>query len=139
MVKMTPYGKVQFERRVFPRFQLEIPVTYQVIPGSGASGNASGAAAAESAAGNGTTGNISLGGLQLRLPDRVQVGDRLQLRMYLTDPTGPRRIQAAGHVVWVEADSGSDQVKAGLAFDEIDPEDKTYLEQFQTLWLEQSL
>lgn len=135
---MTPYGKVQFERRIFPRFKLEIPVTYQVTPGSRMPGTVPGGAPAGEADSKGTTGNISLGGLQLTLPDRVQVGDRLQLRMYLTDPTGPRRIQATGHVVWVEV-GGPAQFRAGLAFEEIKPEDLAYLQQFQSLWLEQSL
>lgn len=132
---MSPYGKVQFERRVFPRFQLEIPVTYQVLPHGGG--------AVEGAAGSpASTGNISLGGLQLNLPEAVQVGDRLQIRMFLTDPTGPRRIEATGRVIWVqpaEGAAGPSLVKAGLAFDQIKPEDQVYLKQFEMLWLEQSL
>ncbi len=128
---MSPYGKVQFERRVFPRFQLEIPVTYQVLPGDGAAaGEADGTPA--------STANISLGGLQLNLPEPVRVGDRLQIRLYLSDPSGPRRLEATGRVIWVQPADASGQVKAGLGFEQIKPEDQLYLKQFEMLWLEQS-
>jgi len=120
---MPKFGKAQFERRIFPRFKLEIPISYEheleALPPR-----------------EGRTGDISAGGLLVYLSDRVLPGDQLRIRMRLTDPNAPRMLDLLCRVSWVEIDENL--VKAGLTFEDIKPEELELLQQFQGLWLEQS-
>jgi hypothetical protein len=121
---MSPYGKVEFERRVFPRFKIDIPIYYEIETRPVLEGRA---------------GNISEGGLLIYLPHSVAVGDQLLIRLHMTDPKAPRLIEAVGAVMWSKPTGGGepDACKVGLRFVDIRPEDLTYIRQFQSLWLEQ--
>lgn len=120
---MAKFGKANFERRVFPRFKLEIPITFEpetrTLPLR-----------------EGQTEDVSAGGLLVNLPDPVQPGDRLRIRMRLTAASAHRVLDLVCRVTWAETRDG--QTKAGLAFEELSPEDREFIEHFQGLWLEQS-
>lgn len=120
---MSPYGRAEFERRAFPRFKLELPIYFErhLRPGPETAGR---------------TLDISVGGLQVCLPDRVAAGDRLRIQLRLTDPKAPRLIEAVVVVAWA-APSGPREFKAGLKFEEISAEDVNFLQRFKGLWLEE--
>ncbi len=122
---MTHFGRVELERRVFPRFKLEIPVSYVVE---------------NEPPRTGVTANASRGGLLLYLPEKLDSGLRLRIKMFLSDRKAPRMIEVVAKVVWINeqpepADKG---FKAGVAFEQIAPADLEYFLQFERLWLEQA-
>ena len=124
---MSPYGKVQFERRAFPRFQMAIPIHFEheLHPHLEVAGK---------------TLDISEGGLQVILPDGVAVGDRLRIRMHLPDPMPDAKashvIEVVTQVVWVKAAPDAKGCQAGLKFESIRPEDIEQIKRFEGLWLE---
>lgn len=119
------FGNVEFERRVFPRFKIKLPITYQVEAKK---------------TGQGEVANASEGGLMLTLNEPVMTGSRLRVHMQLSDAKVPRTIEMVGKVVWTKVLSEpgqKDQYQVGLAFEEISPQAMSYLKQFEALWLEQ--
>ena len=64
------YGSVNFERRKFPRFSVDLPVEYEKM-GSFVSG--------------GRAPNISEGGLFIYFSERMEVGQHLWLKIFYTN------------------------------------------------------
>ena len=85
------YGIVNFERRQFPRFSVDLPVEYERIDSFVPAGRAL---------------NISEGGLLIYFPERMEIDQRLKLRLFFSS-TGSDlfSIEALVEVVWVEIDS----------------------------------
>jgi c-di-GMP-binding flagellar brake protein YcgR len=121
---MLHHGKVGFERRVYPRFRVELPIVYQ---------------SEEQAPKSAQVQNVSQGGLLLTLEEKVSPGDRLRVQMHLTKQKGGRLIEAVGRVVWVSLPPGAagQGYQVGFAFEEIAPRDLKTLQSFESIWLEQ--
>ncbi len=121
---MLKQGKVEFERRIFPRFRVDLPIVYQhdlhTQPVSA------------------HTGNVSRGGLLLCLEEPLAMGTRIRIKMHLTDPNAPRWVEAMGTIVWSSDQRGEDgQFHAGFAFEDIAEEHLEILREFEALWLQQ--
>jgi c-di-GMP-binding flagellar brake protein YcgR len=119
---MLHHGRVGFERRVFPRFKVELPIVYQ---------------REEQEAKKAQVQNVSQGGLLLTLEETVSPGERLRVKMHLTDKKGSHIIETVGRVVWVSLPPAGAGFHVGYAFEEIAPGDLKTLMSFETIWLEQ--
>ena len=98
------YGIVNFERRKFPRFSVDLPVEYEKI---------------DSFIPAGRVPNISEGGLLIYFPKRMEIGQRLKLRLFFSSTgSGLSSIEALVEVVWVEIDSDKElgEYRSGVKF-----------------------
>ena len=112
------YGVVNFERRKFPRFSVDLPLEYEKINLFVPSGRVL---------------NISEGGLLIYFPERMEIGQRLKLRLFFSS-TGSdlSRIEALVEVVWVEIDSDKElgEYRSGVKFIHITQTDINLLKTF---------
>ncbi len=119
------YGEVEFERRVFPRFVIHLPFRYQKED--------------HPRFGDGVTHDASRGGLQIYLDEPMEVNQRLNLSLSISEGKSMRTIQAKARVVWIAENPKQvpKPYKAGLAFTDITPESLEFLTWFEQLWLNQ--
>jgi len=118
------YGDIEFERRVFPRFVIHLPFTYEIDSQSG---------------GEGITNNASQGGLQVYLAERVKKNDILRFRLSLPDENAVQSIEVVARVIWFQKSMlpPPKNYKVGLEFVEISEEALNFLRWFEQLWLKQ--
>ncbi len=112
------YGIVNFERRKFPRFSVDLPVEYERI---------------DSFIPAGRVLNISEGGLLIYFPERMEVGERLKLRLFFSAiGSDLSAIEALVEVVWVEIDGDKEfgDYRSGVKFIYITPENMNSLKTF---------
>ena len=85
MKKGPRFGTVNFERRKYPRFSLDLPVEYW-----------------ESDSGSypSRTGNVSEGGILLYLPEELEIGKNLRLRLFIDTCLDFISIEALVEVFW---------------------------------------
>ena len=110
-------GIVNFEKRKYPRFSIDLPIEYsQIDTPAGHSGRAA---------------NISEGGLLIYLPEKVEVGQHLKLKLFLTSLSGFRSIEVLAEVVWMDQrGEGSGDYRCGVRFINISSENLTELKEF---------
>jgi c-di-GMP-binding flagellar brake protein YcgR len=121
--KIKPhYGIVNFERRKHPRFNIDLPIEYHLVDSSvGQLGRAM---------------NVSEGGLLVYLPDQLEIGQYLQLKLFFPSGSQLTVIEMLTEVVWGDIPLGKDggDYRSGLRFIEISSEDlqklKTFLRSF---------
>jgi c-di-GMP-binding flagellar brake protein YcgR len=80
------FGTVNFERRKHPRCSIDLPVEYGPI--------------GDFRSRPGRTGDLSEGGLLLYLPDEMEVGQDLWLKLFVGTDLGLKGIEAKVQVVW---------------------------------------
>jgi c-di-GMP-binding flagellar brake protein YcgR len=111
------FGTVNFERRRYPRFSINLPVEYWKID--------------RSLSGLSRTGDISEGGLLLYISEHLDVGQELYLKLFFNSELGFKSIEARMQVTWAdfrfEKESGC---RVGLRFVEISDEDMKKLKVF---------
>jgi c-di-GMP-binding flagellar brake protein YcgR len=111
------YGLVSFERRRNPRFSIDLPIEYS--------------RANSSVKNAGHTGNVSEGGLMLYLPERVEVGHSLRVKIFFVSEPGLYSIEVLAQVAWTELPYGQEEHhRCGVKFVEICPEDLNRLKTF---------
>ncbi len=105
------FGIVNFERRKSPRFSVNLPVEYsRVDPPS------------KSSAGH--TENASEGGLMLYLPEKLEVGQYLRVKLYFASEPGLNSIKLLGQLAWAEFPFAKEgDHRYGMKFVDIAPED----------------
>ena len=118
------YGIVNFERRKFPRFTIDLPIEYY-------------AENSESAF-SGRALNASEGGLLIYLPEKVEIGDLLKLKLFFTMGQDLNMIEATAQVAWIDIHLGEDwgDYRSGLRFIDISSEDLQKLKSFLRSLLE---
>ena len=79
------FGTVNFERRNHPRFSLDLPVEYWE---SGSRSHPS------------RTGNVGEGGILPYLPEEIEIGKNLRLRLFIDTGLNFISIEALVEVVW---------------------------------------
>ncbi len=111
------YGTVNFEKRKHPRFSVDLPAEYNQTDLSIKQGHAM---------------NASEGGLLLYLPEQIEIGKFLRLKLFFS--TGPelRTIETLVEVVWTDMHLGKDwgDYRTGVRFVEISAEDTSQLKSF---------
>ena len=112
------YGFVNFERRKFPRFSVDLPVEYErmgsYVPG-------------------GQAPNISEGGLLIHFSEPMEVGQHLRLRLFFTNlGSDLESLEAVVEVVWREIGPDKDlkEYRAGVKFVSMSAHDLTRLKNF---------
>jgi c-di-GMP-binding flagellar brake protein YcgR len=111
------YGTVNFEKRKHPRFSVDLPVEYRRTDLSADQGRAM---------------NASEGGLLLYLPEQIEVGNHLRLKLFFTMGSELNSIETLVEVVWVDIHLGKDwgDYRTGVRFVEISTEDMGKLKNF---------
>jgi hypothetical protein len=111
------YGTVNFEKRKHPRFDVDLPIEYRRTDQFVEQGHAI---------------NASEGGLLLYLPERVEMGKHLTLKLFFTVSSELNAIEAVVEVAWVDIHLGTDwgDYRTGVRFVEISTEDMVKLKNF---------
>jgi c-di-GMP-binding flagellar brake protein YcgR len=114
------YGIVNFERRKFPRLNVDLPVEYN---------------REESFSLGGRTINVSEGGLLIHFPERMEIGQRLNVKISFISGQALSTIEAVVDVVWVEVgyDVEWADYRTGVKFIDISSDDLAKLKQFLTV------
>ena len=111
-------GIVSFERRKYPRFNIDLPIEYYRIdsPISNA----------------GRARNISEGGLLIYFRERIEIGQGLRLKLFFTSGSDLHSMEALGEVVWVDIHMGEGwgDYKSGVRFIDASQEDMAKLKDF---------
>jgi c-di-GMP-binding flagellar brake protein YcgR len=111
------YGTVNFEKRKHPRFDVNLPIEY---------------ARSDLVASHGEALNVSEGGLLLYLPERMEIGQHLSLKLFFSSDSELKTIKTLVKVAWTDIHLGESRgdYRAGVKFVEISPEDLERLRSF---------
>ena len=111
------YGTVNFENRLHPRFNVDLPIEYYRIDSS------------LNHTGRGL--NISEGGLLIYFPEEMDVSQYLRLKLFLSLGSELNTIEVLAEVVWMEMHPGKQgDYRCGVNFIDISREDRTKLRNF---------
>ena len=104
------YGIVNFEKRKYPRYSVNLPMEY---------------ARSDSIVNHGQALNASEGGLLVYLPERVEVGQHLSLKLFFSSVSEFNTIETLVEVVWVDVHvvEEREDYRAGVKFVDISPGD----------------
>jgi c-di-GMP-binding flagellar brake protein YcgR len=108
-------GILNFERRRYPRFSVDLPVEYYPIDSS--------ITRTDRAL------NASEGGLLVYFPEEMEIGQHLNLKLFFSSGRELNTIEVLAEVVWIDIHLGKDwgDYRCGLKFIDISPEDRTKL------------
>ncbi len=111
-------GIVSFEKRGHPRFSVDLPIEYKQVNSS--AGHA------------GRVFNASEGGLLVYLPEKMEIGQRLQLRLFFVSGSQMNTIEMLAEVVWRDVHFGKEwgDYRSGVKFVEISTDDLNSLKNF---------
>lgn len=112
------YAIVNFERRRHPRFNIDLPIEYALIDSP--------------MGGPGRASNISEGGLLVYFPEKIDIGQHLQLKLFFPSGSELNTIELQAEVVWIDIhlEKGWGDYRSGLRFIDIAAEDLTKLKNF---------
>ena len=116
--KKPHYGIVNFEKRKYPRFNIDLPVEYHQVDSTTHH--------------NGRAINASEGGLLLYLPEKMEIGQYLRTKLFFTSGSELITTEMLVEVVWVDIHLEKDwgDYRTGVMFIDISPEDMTKLRNF---------
>ena len=111
------YGIVNFEKRKHPRFNVDLPIEYS---------------RADLPPDQGRLMNVSEGGLLLYLPELIEIGVHLRLKLFFSMGSELNAIETLVEVVWVDVHFGKDwgDYRTGVRFVEISTGDTGKLRSF---------
>ncbi len=111
------YGIVNFEKRMHPRFNLDLPIEYK---------------RADLFVKHGRAINASEGGLLLYLPEQMEIGHHLEIKLFFASGSKMSAIEALVQVVWIDIHLGEGwgDYRTGVKFVDITPEDLNELKLF---------
>ena len=112
------HGIVNFERRKFPRFSVDLPIEYCRID--------------TPVHLTARTLDIGEGGLLIYFSERMEIGQRLTLKLFFSMGSKLNTIELLVEVVWVDMhlDDKWGDYRSGVKFADISPEDMTTLKNF---------
>jgi len=87
------YAIVNFERRRHPRFSVDLPMEYSK---------------SDLIVKQGRAVNASEGGLLLYLPERMEIGQHLNLKLFFSSGSELKTIETLVQVVWMDIHLGED-------------------------------
>jgi hypothetical protein len=111
------YGTVNFEKRKHPRFDVDLPVEYSRT---------------DLAVYHGRVINVSEGGLLVYLPEKMEVGQHLRMKIFFSSDFGLNTIEIVTEVVWLDIHLEKDwgDYRTGVRFVDISLEDLNNLKIF---------
>jgi len=112
------YGIVNFERRKHPRFNIDLPIEYSLLPAP--------------VSHPGRALNASEGGLLVYLSEKVEISQVLQLKLFFPSGSELNGIELIAEVTWMDIHLGKDwgDYRCGLRFVDISPEGLNKLKRF---------
>ncbi len=117
MEQKLHFGIVNFEKRRHPRFSVDLPIEYFRIDSK------------EKHAGH--TGDASESGLMIYLPEQIEIGQFLSLKLYFSSYPNLNTIGILGQVVWTDIHFGKEgDYKTGLRIVDVSMDDFTKLKDF---------
>jgi c-di-GMP-binding flagellar brake protein YcgR len=111
-------GIVNFERRRYPRYNIDLPIEYfQVDASIGHTGRSL---------------SISEGGLLIHFPEQMEINQHLRLRFSVSSGAESNTIEVLAEVVWkdIHLGKGWGDYRCGVKFIDIPPEDMAKLKSF---------
>ncbi len=111
------YGLVNFERRRHPRFSIDLPIEYFRMPSPEKK--------------QARASNISEGGIMIYVPERLEIGQQLRVKIYFLADPSLTAMEVIGEVVWIDLclEEGN-EYRSGLKFIEVSPDDLSILKDF---------
>lgn len=113
------YGTVNFEKRKHPRFDVNLPIEY---------------IRSNLVANRGEAINASEGGLLLYLPEKMEIGQHLSLKLFFSSGSELKTIETLVKVVWMDMylylEENRRDYRAGVKFIDISPGDLEKLRNF---------
>jgi c-di-GMP-binding flagellar brake protein YcgR len=111
-------GVVNLERRRNPRFSIDLPIEYQLIP--------------PSINYTGRVLNASEGGLLVYLPQQTEIGQRLIIKLFFASGSHLNSIEVVAEVVWMDMHLGKGwgDYRCGVKFIDISSDDLVKLKTF---------
>ena len=104
-------GVVNLERRKYPRFSIDLPIEYHLLPSPDSH--------------TGRALNASEGGLLVFLSQSVEIGQRLKIKLFFASGSDLSSIEVVAEVVWMDIHLGEDwgDYRCGVRFLDISSED----------------
>ena len=117
-------GVVNLERRRNPRFSIDLPIEYQLIPPTFSY--------------SGRVLNASEGGLLVYLPQQIEIGQHLKIKLFFASGPHLNSIEVVAEVVWIDIHLGKEwgDYRCGVKFIDISSDDLTQLKKFLKSLLE---
>jgi c-di-GMP-binding flagellar brake protein YcgR len=111
-------GVVNFERRRHPRFSIDLPIEYKLIPSA--------------ISDKGRALNASEGGLLVYLPQSIEIGQHLEIKLFFVSGSHLNSIEVMGEVVWMDIHLGKEwgDYRCGVKFIDISSDDLNQLKKF---------
>jgi c-di-GMP-binding flagellar brake protein YcgR len=112
------YGIANIERRKYPRFSIDLPIEYyqmnSTVPHPGRAINS------------------SEGGLLVYLPEPIEIGQHLRLKLFYSSDSRLNAIETLVEVVWkdIHLDKEWGDYRSGVRFIDISSEDLSKLKRF---------
>ena len=109
---------VSFERRRYPRFNIDLPVRYNKV---------------DSSIGyNGRAMNVSEGGLLICSPERIGINQHLKSKLFFILGSELNTVEMETQVVWTDfyLNKAWGDYRSGIRFTDISTEDMTKLKMF---------
>ena len=112
------YGIVNFERRKYPRFNIDLPIEYSLL--------------SSPASHPGRTLNASEGGLLVYLSEKVEISQLLRMKLFFPSGSELNGVEITVEVVWMDIHLGKDwgDYRCGVRFVDISPESLNKLKRF---------
>ncbi len=111
------YGIVNFEKRRYPRFSVDLPMEYTWR---------------DLVAKQGRVINASESGLLVYCPEQMEIGQALRLKLFFSSGSELNMMEIMNKVVWMDVYKGKDwgDYRSGVKFVEISPADVDKLKSF---------
>jgi len=112
------YGVADLERRKYPRFPIRLAVEYYR---TNSPINQTGQAV-----------DASAGGLQVLFPEKMEIGQKLNLKLCFSSGSKLNTIELLAEVVWINTQLGEGETlyRSGVRFINVSPEGMTQLKNF---------
>ena len=104
------------EGREYPRLVLNLPIEYHA-PNSGVTRT-------------GYTFDLGAGGVMLNVPERLKIGQQINMAIFFSSGPSIEAIKVNSQVVWVDAKEKEGSYRLGAKFVDLSPTDRSKLEKF---------
>ncbi len=102
-------GVARIEERKHPRFLLNLPIEYALVDSEVSQ--------------TGYTFNTSEGGLMVNLPQKLEAGQLLKIRIFFSWGLDISSIEILSQIVWTDHTPGDEGYRSGVKFLEVSEED----------------